>query len=508
MREWSEPDRRSPVDESPTPVDDAAPPTPAWKRYALIGTPLIVAALVVLYLYWDEIQIRGWINRLSNSDARVRREQREALKGHEDKALVDKLLLEAVEDDGKTFDVRSSCARLLLERQRLPMLEAAFARGSVETRGLILRAFSKERWFKKFVEDQGGVVEETVRTWIRDGSDTTRSHAIQLAVQLDLSDVMPAIRKVLMEPRAQNVHPDILRDLTISAAGAVERFEDCESLPRVAELAENHRLSLVRLRCMQIVDRSVFRGAPGAKCPGAVPPETMKRIVDKALDDTDRTVRMGAMLILQRKPEWAPEVAERLQTILDGDGNGAERRQALETLAGLDNAAFQERYPRYFHDPMAEVRSSAARVAATMRDRPRTGALAGVLQDEVESEVMWTDAAKALRHAAGTWKGLTKGLRTRPSIDPKRWSRDLVTLFTTGELEDLTRDAWADAWFRWWAEKLELTPEQVEKAAAARKAFFDAKSRNDTAAAEAALDSAGIDVPGLFDYERGWLQSR
>lgn len=491
--------------DSATPPD--APPAKAWKRYVLIGVPLAVVAGVILLIFWDEIRVRGWINRLSSSDARVRREQLDALRGHEDTDLVDRLLLEAVEDDDKTFDVRSTCARLLLDRQRLPQLEAAFARGSVETRGLILKAFSREQWFKKFVEDQGGAVEETVRAWLREGTDRTRSHAIQLAVSLDLSDLMPEIRALLEGQRAANVHPDLQRNLIISAAGAAERFKDCASIPRILELARTHEHPLVRLRTMQVIDRTVFRSKP--ICPDAVSGEDMGALVSRALDDDDRAVRMGAMLVLGRTPEWAPDATARLQEILDSDANGAERRQALDTLVALGDPEFLDLFPRYFHDPLPEVRSSAVRAAPMVKDPPLTGGLVGILQDEVESDVLFTDAAKMLSKAAGGWMGLPENLRARPVKDPTAWNRDLNTLFTRGEVQGLTRDAFAEGWFRWWAAKLGLAPEEVEKAVAVRAAFLQAKSNGDAAAAEKALDGVDVSVPqGLFVYERGWLQTR
>jgi hypothetical protein len=436
----------------------------------------------------------------------VRREQIEALESHEDRELVNRMLLRAVEDEDNTFDVRQTCAGLLVKRQRLGQLDDALRTGSLHTRGVILRTLSRESFFRTtYVDDPSFRARETVREWLAQQGDLTRSHAIQLAILMGLDDAMPLIRPIVAQPTPPTLHPAARRELIIAAASAVERFRDCESLPQVAALAESDPDHLVRLRCMQSVDRTAFRGGEDAPCPAGIDAARMRALVTRALDDPEHTVRMGAMLILARQADWARGVADRLQAILDGDGSPPERRQALETLAALGQPAFAERFPRYFLDPAFEVRSSALR-AATSAKEPWLGCLIALVQAETESELVFSEALRGLREAAGKWIGFEDRMRYKASSDPAGFQKDLATLFARGEVEGHTRQGLVEAWFRWWCERLQLTEEQVPQALAARKACWDAKDRRDVAAARAALDGLGFDVPGLFAYERAWIE--
>jgi hypothetical protein len=478
-----------------------------WKRYLLIGGPLVVVIAVLVFVFWPEIKVRGWINRLSKPEVRV--EQIEALESYDDRDLVNRLLLEAVEDDDRDFGARRTCAGLLIKRDRLAKLEGLLKTGSLMTRGVILRALSGQRFFRTtYAEDPVYRAHDTVREWLGRDGDLTRSHAIQLAMEMGMDDVMPLIRPVLTAPPAPNVHPRVQRELLQAAVGAVEKFADCESVERVAELAATHGDPLVRLRCLQILDRTVVRLQPPADCRDAMPEAQQKALVLGALEDADKAVRMKAMLILGRRPAWAADVSERLESILDSAAPPEERRQALEALGSLGQPAFMERFPGFFHDPSAEVRSSAVRVAGTVSDVPLVGCLIGLIEDETESDLLFETVASGLRAAAGKWVGLPAPLQKRATRDRLGFKRDLSTLFSRGEIEGLTRAGWAEAWFRWWCGHLELTPEQTERAVTARGAFRAAKDARDRDGARAALDGLGFDVPGLFAYERAWIQLR
>lgn len=478
-----------------------------WKRYMLIGAPLVLIAAVLAVIFWPEIKVRGWINRLSKPE--VRAEQIEALESYEDRELVNRLLLEAVTDDDREFGARRTCATLLIKRQRLSKLERYLRTGTLDTRGVILRALSGQRFFRStYVEDPAFRVHETVREWLGREGDLTRSHAIQLAIEIGMDDVMPLIRPILSAPPAPNVHPRVQRELIQAAVGAVEKFADCESVPQVAQMAAEHRDAYVRLRCLQIVDRTAIRKPPHAACPEALPEERKKAVVLRALEDEDKAVRMKAMLILGRRTDWAADVADRLQSILDSGAAPEERRQALEALGSLAQPAFLERFPRYFHDPSPAVRSSASRVAGATDDIPLFGCFIGLLEDETESDLLFETTVFAMRKAAGKWIGLPEDLVRKAAADRSGFKKDLNTLFRSGALDTVTRSGWAEAWFLWWCDQLELTPEQTQQASAARKAFRAAKEARDVEAARKALDGLGFDVPGLFTYERAWLQVR
>jgi len=96
----------------------------------------------------------------------------------------------------------------------------------------------------------------------------------------------------------------------------------------------------------------------------------------------------------------------------------------------------------------------------------------------------------------------------KQGTDPAGFKGDLRTLFTRGQLGEVTRDGLAAAWFEWWCGRLQLDAQQTAQAIAVRKAFWEAMDKRDEKAAAAALAGLETDVPGLFTYERAWLESR
>jgi hypothetical protein len=476
---------------------------PAWRRYLLIALPIVAVVCVLVLLFYDRIRIQGYINRLNSSDPTIRREQMDALEGHDDRELVNEMLADAVAEDDSTFSLRITCANLLMRFQRMAMLEKLFDdTGSVRTRGVVLKVFAHQQWFGKFVEERQGRVEQTVRDWLARADDPTRSHAIQLAVRLEFDWAMELIAPFLAEAPPANLHPDAKEELLIAAAGAAERFKHCESVPAVVRLTRSSELYLVRMRMLQILDRLAWRKQPPAACPGAVDEETMRQALSAALDEDRHENRMAAMLIIARHAAWAEEFSPRIGALLDRPGGPpAERRQALETLVALRQPAFLERFPVYFHDPEPGVRSSCVRVAPSVKEPPVVGCFIGLVHEEVEHQI-WSSALDALHQRAGRWVGLPQKYAIMES--PKR-SQALHTLFARGELDGVTRWQVSEAWFRWWCDQLSLDEEATDKAVAARKVFFEAKDRDDVAAAEAALATVDFDVAGLFTYERAWL---
>jgi hypothetical protein len=324
-----------------------------------------------------------------------------------------------------------------------------------------------------------------------------------------MDQVADKVGPILTEPVDPTIHPRDRRTLLIAAAGAAEKFAQCDSMPRILELARTHPDSLVRLRCMQIAERSMYRVNPPPACPDAVPAAGVEAVVTAALSDEERSVRMGALLILARHQEWSAKLEEPLQALLDNkERTPSERRHALEVLATLGRPAFVERFPMYFHAEGFEIRSSAARAIGALESAPLTGCLVGIVDRENEQEQLWRDAMDGLRQAAGTWVGLPADLVKLSLKDQAEFRKVLHTLFVRGEIEGATRQGVVEAWFRWWCGQLKLDEATTEKAVAARAAFWAAAEKGDVAGADAALNAVGTDRPGLFTYERGWLLSR
>ena len=514
----------APESQAPEAETPAKAPAAPWKRYAFI----LVAVLILLGVGWlvlgERFQAKLHVTGLHSNDGRTRAAHVKALKEHPNKDLIIDLLTDAVQDGGNAFEVRRMSADLLHRHfNRLSVLERMLRTSDdVLTRGVILRSLMAEAYFKdQILTEPEFRVYDTIDAWLKRDNDLTRMNAIQLAVRADHKDAISLIRPLLRRTGAPMVQKQQERDLMIAAAGAVEAFKDCGSLPEMLEIAKADGDRLVRLRFMQILDRAVFRTNPPI-CPDGLSEEAFSAFVRASLDDPAHETRMGAMLILARNPAWAKPATARLREILDGpkmqDGRdtGAERRHALETLLRIGETEDIERIPTACQDDSVEVRSTAARSIKALGDTGYEGCWIGMLEDETENQSLWADALDFFYKWA---KVRTRRLGFPPVMsrkavnDPNAWSKDLANIFAGQELvvtEDdgtfmrISRASITEDHFRWYARKLELSQDDVEKALAARKAFYEAKRRGDAKAAQAALEGAPR-TGSLWAYEDAWL---
>ena len=510
---------------------DALPETPSapWRRYLMIGIPIVVVVVAVVVIWWPKWEIQLAINGLHASDGRARAGHIETLKNHADRELVIEELLDSVQDEGHSFGVRKICCDLLVDHfNRLTKLNPLLRSGSLHTRGVVLDVLAHKSFFEReYLEDPRYRVRETIVEWLRNDGDTTRMHAVQLASRIKLAEAMPDVRPLLRRSGRANIHEADERDLMIAAAGAVEVFADCQSVPVLLEVAESDADHLVRLRFMQILERLSFRKEPPASCSATIEAARMEALVHKGLEDEDHRVRMGAMLILERHSEWAEGVAGRLEAVLDGNKSPAERRQALSALVALGQPAFMERFPQFFHASEVELRRTAVRAVASLGGQGLEGCWVGVLADErpdagtpLEQDArhgLWRDLLQSLHRLAKAYKGFPNALQVVAARDKVQFAKDMATLFLDGELvvtatdgtyERLTRDGVAEAWFRWWCEDRGLSAENAETAVAAWRSCRAARQRGDVEAAKTALAGLTSDAPGLFAYERAWIATR
>lgn len=492
-----------------------------WKRYLKIGLPILVVLGAAFWFFWPrwavELEIRG----LHNPDARARRAHLEALESNGDPDLVIDCLLDAVQDDDYAFEVRKICADLLHEHfHRLGALEKILRTGSLPSRCVVLRSLMVTPFFKTQVAgDPAYRVRETVHDWLARKGDMSRTFAIQIAVQLEIDDVLPAIRPLVARSGRANVPPREERNLMIAAAGALGRLHDCQQLPRLLPIATNDPDALVRLRFMQVLETAAFRPAQGgaAPCAGAVDEAAMQSLLGHALDDTDHAVRMGALLILARHAPWARSHRARIRQIYDGDATGAERRHALEALvAAGDEGSLATLLPQACHDPAGEVRVSAARaIAEHGQGLHLEECWIGFVEEETQVQLLFNDALDDFQRFAHDRVGFPEPLKLQSVNDKTAFRQTEANLFAGAELNvaaagggvlhKVSRHTIAEAMFRWWCDKRGLSAADTEKAVAARRAFYAAKARGDHAAAKAALDGAGLSEPqGLFAYERAW----
>ncbi len=516
-------------------TDDSATPTPTevsgpdsqpaaaapWKRYAVIVGVLVVLLAVGWIVLGDRIAVDLHISGLHSNEGRTRAAHVTALKEHPEKDLVIERLLDAVVDEDNAFEVRKICADLLHRHfNRLQKLEGLLRSGaSLHTRGVVLRSLMVEPYFLDEIANEPAFrVRETIDEWLRNAGDLTRAGAIQLAVTTDHREAMPLIRALLKRSGAPSVQVRQERNVMIAAAGAAERFGDCEVPAELLPIAASDADLLVRLRFMQIADRMVFGRGPGAVCPDGLTAETMAAHVRGALDDEAHEVRMGAMLILVRHPEWAEPAAARLREIVAGGGSGAERRHALEALLRIGKPDDIARIPEYCHDRSHEVRITAIRQIKVNKDTGFEGCWIGVLEDETDNESVWLDALDFLYKFEKVVNGRVgfPPQMSAKSVNAKAsWKADLEEIYRGGEIavaepngafKKITRTSVAEDHFKWWFKSLEGDEDRdaLDKAVAARKAFYEAKQRGDAKAAQAALDGAPQAV-GLWSYEKAWL---
>ncbi|MFM8979382.1 MAG: hypothetical protein ACKOSS_02815 [Planctomycetia bacterium] len=504
--------------------ENAAPvPTPepaAWRRFLLVGAALLLVAGSVVLLFLDTFKLRHLVNQLSSRDLRAQADAREQLRRSTDPEA-DEVLSAAVADGTHRFGARVACADLLMERNRLVMLEKLGRTGDLTTRAVVLARLSREDFFApQVVPDPTFQVEATVRAWLADARMERRHEALRMAVQMDLPGLLPLVRPLLERAAAEGAGREDAEMLLVAAADAVARKADCESVPKVLALAASDPALQVRLRTLEALERLTV-GVAGnpPSCPGSLEDARWVELLAATLDaqggdaDFERNMRIKVLGMLERHPQWLPPLAARVRAVLDGPGRGAERRAALSALVLGKDAAIANEMGRLFHDRDFEVRSTAAQVADQVAGLPAPALWLGLVarESDTRAKEAMRQAYLRLQKAAGEHVGLPQALldkRGRPAEQDRAVREFLEQMLEQGQAQGLLRDAWATAWFRWLAGQQGLTGADVEAAVAARAAAQGAMERRDAAAVKAAVEGAPQGQGGLWAYERGWLAAR
>lgn len=497
-----------------------APEPAAWRRFLLVGAALLLVAGALVAMFLDTFRLRHLVNQLSARDMRTQAEARAQLRRSTDPEA-DEVLRGAVADGTHRFGARMACADLLMERNRLVMLEDLARGGDLATRAVVLARLSREDFFAaQVVPDPSFQVEATVRAWLADARMERRHEAVRMAIQLDLPDLLALVRPLLVRTAAEGAGRDDADLLLVAAADAVARKADCESVPGVLALASSDPALHVRLRTLEALERmTVGISGSAPACPGSLEDARWVEMLAATLDaqggdaDFERNLRIKVLGLLERHPQWLPPLAGRVRAVLDGPGRGAERRAALGALVLGKDAAIGPELARLFHDRDFEVRSTAAQVAGEVEGLPAPALWLGLLSSESD-----TRAAEAMRQAylrlqkvAGEHVGLPKALldlRGRPAEQDRAVREFLEQMLEQGQAQGLLRDAWSEGWFRWLAGQQGLSGDDVEAAVRARAAARTAIERRDAAAVKAAVDGAPQGQGGLWAYERGWLAAR
>lgn len=505
---------------SPHPTPPAAAPAAApWRRYLLVGGPLLVAAAAAGLWYLPAFRLSQDIKALVSENPETQRQVKDRLRS-DARPEVDAKLEAGVADSDLAFQARVQCVDLLLARGRLTKVEQLLRSGDLMTRAVILKRLARESYFEtQVVPDPSFRVKETVLAWLADSSAERRMEAIRLALDIRIDQAMDSIRPLLVRGNAEGAGKSDTVFTLIAAAESVVTFKDCGSVDKVAVLADSDPDVEVRLRTLEALERLCLGVGGGAPvCPDALPPERLAAIVAHTLDagpdaDFARKLRIKGLSMIQRHPKYLEANRARVRAALDGDGNGAERRSALAALADGADPQLLKDLARYAHDREFEVRDELCIVLGRLSGVTPEGLWIGLLRDETRSLSTMLLAAQQLRRAAGRWVGLPEALAAseerRPADFDKALDAFLQDLFRQGSSAGLGRDAWADAWFAWFAQsKAGLSGEALEAAQAARRAFRLAMDRNDATAAQAALAGAKDAPAGLLLYEQGWLDAR
>lgn len=506
------------MSEPAAPVPSPAPAS--WRRFLLVGIVLALAAGAGVMLFLDTFRLRHMVNQLSSRDMRTQAEARAQLRRSTDPE-VDAVLRDTVADVTHRFGARMACADLLMDRNRLVLVEELARSADMGTRAVALARLSREDFFlAQVLPDPSFQVPATLRAWLADARMERRHEAVRIALQADLPDLLPLVRPLLDRAVAEGAGRDDAELVLVAAADAVARKADCESVPRVLALAASDPALHVRLRTLEALERMTVGLAGNApSCPGSLEDARWVGMIGDTLDarggdaDFERNMRIKVLGLVERHPQWLPPLAPRVRAVLDGPGRGAERRAALAALVLGKDAAIANELPRLFHDRDFEVRSTAAQVADQVEGLPAPSLWVGLVSSESD-----TRAKEAVRQAylrlykvAGEHVGLPArvvDVRARPS-EQERVMRDfLEQMLEQGRAQGIAREEWATGWFRWLAAQQGLSGEGVEAALRARAAARAAMERRDAAGVKAAVDAAPQGQGGLWAYERGWLASR
>jgi len=480
------------------------------------GVLLALVAAVVLGLgwwFWKPVVLWSiWVNGAD------RTEYYDKLKQEQDPAVLRKLEA-GMRDADKGDGVRLACANLLMAKNRLALVEAALRDPRLDVRAVAMAALGNQRHFKtEYVDNPTYDVAKTLLAWIADPKSPSRARGIEMLTRVFPPDQAPA-PEILVALRSALAPSDSsgAAAARTAAAAKLASYKDCASGPALIALSASEPDPYIRWLILHSTVQ-LFEGA-GKTCPEQVPEPPLRKAVLDALahtgeGDHPRALRMGAMGVLARHPEWSADAIDRIRGILgDVRVNGVERRTAIETLVALKDAPTLDRFERWVHDPAGGVRATAVSTiyqGLGGLDRNRMLAcVVGYLRDEPAGayQLTFDRAFEHVREKAGEWVGLPGAWRSRGSLEDVQ--KGLKRLQEEGALDGTPRKDVGDALFRWLAGRVNgLTVAEVEAAQKTRAEFWAKAHAGDVAGARAVYDASMKTPANLWTYELGWIESR
>jgi len=491
---------------------NASASTPAAPRRRAIvwiaAAGVLVGAAAVAW-YGFHLQWRFWCHAANKG------EYAKKLLEENDPALFP--IMEGVMRDADQPDgVRVALAALLLQKSRPGPVEAALKDPRLDVRAVALEALAHTPYFKKqYVQNESYGVRETLRAWLADPNASSREIALSILpgvyegkAQVP-DEVTKLVRGMLALPPKGPSQP-----LTRAAAAmAVAGWEDCAAAADLLALVRSEPDPFAKMREMQALAR--LYDLPSGACKSEIAEADLLAVVDAALahpgdDGVNRAVRMASLQLLEGHPAWAPPRIERIRAILDSNANPVERRIALEALASARDPKTVGELPRWLFDPSSSLRSSAAGSAFPKRSGVTPLAyealLVGYVSNETAKDVegMFRIRVAELRQKAGAWVGLPRDLLHKGG-SLGEVTEPLNKLYRDGVYEGVTRQAFADDWYRWLLTRAKLTGPDADAAFAAHASFWLKAKSGDVAGAKAIYDAGAATHHDLWEYERGWL---
>lgn len=505
------------MDTPPTPAARAADePVARVPKSVLAVAAIVIVGLGVYLLFGKSIRWSFWVK-----DAAVR-ETRQKLLEETDPGVVAKIDA-GLRDADLPRATRVALAGILIEKNKLTLVEKAAEDPSLDVRTIALEALARQSFFRaQYADDPHFGFHATALEWLRDASRTDRVSAIGVLPQLHPFDgKLPDDVRDTLRALATTATKDAR--LRYTAAASLSGYRDCGAASAIADLALAEEDADAKLRLLQVVVQ--FFDGGGDACKQALPEDRVRAIVARGLahkggdDDLNRAVRIGTLGILARHVAWAKELADPIRAILDSSAHEVERRSALDAAVAAGDAVTIAKLPVYLHDGTAGVRSSAATIVRQDRPGGRLGLgggalnalLVGYVASETETkfyEAPLRLAYAELRQRAGAWVGLPEPFRSKGGALSNDVAEMLHTLFSTGSFEGTTRAQVSDALFRWLAEDQKLSAAEVDSAARARAEFWTKARAGDVAGAKTVYDAASPQKPDLWLYEKGWLLAK
>lgn len=491
-------------------LPDAA--SPSRVRRWLLGAVVLLSVGTAAFLVWADSQWTVWCRGAN------RPEFREKILKEGDPALL-KTMEEVMRDGSQADAARVALADLLVQKNRLAIVESALTDPRLDVRIVALISLSKQPYFRKqYVDNDSFGVRATITEWLTAPDARSRGQAPGLAYFV-FPTAGAAPEAVVKGVRAMLDGDTAAKDpgARAAAAATLAGWQDCGAAPILLAHAKTDPEAFARLRTMQATVQLFESKA----CEGALPEASVVEAVLGAIDwpgegDLNRAVRMGGVSVVARHPTWGAARADLLRKrVADDATHDAERGSTFDALVAMGDAGTVDAIPRWLHAASGAMRRQAATSLFGKPPPPITEPAAesmvvGYFMEEPgDGPYSYTVrvAYATVRAKAGEWVGMPERLRKERG-NVAILSKPLDALFKTGSFEGVTRASLSEAVWRWLARRRGVPLEDLDKAWQARRDFWAKARTGDAAGAKAVLAPRLPAEADLWAYESGWLASK